>query len=82
MKKECQCYNYHYKLCQTMPYACMSLNKQNSEYGKVLQMTRLSICKCYTAYEYTRICLEYVRICQNMPLQSSEYLLEHALTEF
>ena len=52
-------------------YAWMCLNKQNSEYASALKHTKLpnmaglSICERYKAF----------RICQNMPWQSSEYIL-------
>ena len=55
-------------------YTWMCLNKQDSEYAsgpkyakyaKILNMAGFSICERYTAFW----------ICQNMPRQSSEYIL-------
>ena len=52
-------------------YNWMCLNKKDSEYAsgpkyaKILNMTGFSICERYTA----------LWICQNMPWQSSEYII-------
>ena len=73
-KNESCYHNYHYWICLSMlecayenrilnmPWA---LNMLNSEYGKVLNIAAFSICERYAASW----------IYQNMPWQSSEYIL-------
>ena len=61
-------YKINFIITIIIEYAWICLRSwicQNSEYGKVLNMTGFSICERYTGFW----------ICPNMPWKSSEYIL-------